>query len=93
MGKYEVLIGTAGILGLVSFSSLIMKIYRTNNTESLPWTWILLNITAQLLSLIYGIKNNAVGIYIPNSIFLCGLMYIFYVKQLNKSNETEIKDE
>jgi len=87
MGKYEVLIGTAGILGLIS------KIYRTNNTESLPWTWILLNITAQLLSLIYGIKNNAVGIYIPNSIFLCGLMYIFYVKQLNKSNETEIKDE
>ena len=93
MGKYEVLIGTAGILGLISFSSLIMKIYRTNNTESLPWTWILLNITAQLLSLIYGIKNNAVGIYIPNSIFLCGLMYIFYVKQLNKSNGTEIKDE
>jgi hypothetical protein len=28
----------------------------------------------------YGVVNNAYGIYIPNFIFLAGLFYIFYVK-------------
>ena len=46
--KFEALVGIAGILGLVSFSTLIQKIYDTHNTTSLPWTWVALNITAQL---------------------------------------------
>ena len=59
MGKYESLIGIAGIIGLISFSSLIQKIYETHNTTSLPWIWVSMNITAQILSLIYGIVNSA----------------------------------
>jgi uncharacterized protein with PQ loop repeat len=80
MGKYESFIGIAGILGLVSFSSLVQKIYQTKNTESLPWTWIVTNLGAQILSLLYGIANNAYGIYVPNIFFIAGLLYIFYVK-------------
>lgn len=87
MGKFEALIGTAGILGLVSFSTLLQKIYETHNTSSLPWTWIALNITAQILSLIYGITNGAYGIFIPNILFLSGLSYIFYVKLTYKPKE------
>lgn len=91
--KFEALVGIAGILGLVSFSTLIQKIYDTHNTTSLPWTWIALNITAQLLSMIYGIANGAYGIYIPNSLFLLGLLYIFYVKVMHKpKNEKEAKE-
>ena len=38
MGKYEFLPATAGILGLVSFSSLLKNIYDTHNTTTLTWT-------------------------------------------------------
>jgi hypothetical protein len=89
MGKYEGLIGIAGILGLISFSSLIQKIHETRNTISLPWTWVLMNIAAQSLSFTYGIINGAYGIFIPNFLFLSGLAYIFYVK----SNEKPIENK
>ena len=85
MGKYESLIGVAGILGLVSFSSLIQKIYETHNTTSLPWMWIFVNFLGQLLALIYGIANKSYGISIPCFIFLIGLGYIFYVKTVHKT--------
>ena len=91
MPKFESLIGIAGIFGLVSFSSLIQKIYDTHNTTSLPWTWIIMNLSAQLLSLIYGLGNNAYGIYIPTILFLIGLFYILYVKLKHPPNEKETK--
>jgi uncharacterized protein with PQ loop repeat len=87
MGKFEGLVGIAGILGLISFSTLIQKIYETKNTSSLPWTWVTMNIAAQSLSFIYAVANGAYGIYIPNSIFLAGLAYIFYTKFNNEKNE------
>jgi hypothetical protein len=86
MGKHEELVGMAGVLGLISFSTLVQTIFTTHNTESLPWSWIIINITAQILSFTYGLVNSAYGIYIPNSLFLCGLAYILYVKIQNKSS-------
>jgi uncharacterized protein with PQ loop repeat len=91
MPKYESLIGVAGIFGLVSFSSLVQKIYDTHNTTSLPWTWIVMNLSAQVLSLIYGLGNNAYGIYIPTILFLIGLFYILYVKIKHPTNEEKTK--
>lgn len=85
MGKHEELVGVAGVLGLISFSTLVQTIFNTHNTESLPWSWILINITAQILSFSYGLINNAYGIYIPNFLFLLGLAYILYVKIQYKS--------
>jgi hypothetical protein len=80
MGKYEGLIGIAGMLGLVSFGSLLIKIFQTHNTTTLPWTWILVNLAAQGLSVIYGIANKSYGITIPCVLFVLGLLYIFYIK-------------
>ena len=90
MGKYEGLIGIAGILGLVSFSSLLQKIYESHNTTSLPFSWIIINLVAQSLSVIYGITNNAYGIYIPCIVFVIGLLYILYVK-LNHKEKNKTK--
>ena len=91
--KLEALVGLAGMLGLVSFSTLIQRIYSTHNTDSLPWTWVTLNITAQLLSFTYGVANGAYGIYIPNSLFLVGLLYIVYVKFMyNPKDEDEVNN-
>jgi len=92
MGKYEGLVGVAGMLGLISFSTLIQKIYDTHNTTSLPWTWVVANITAQILSFSYGLINGAYGIFIPNFIFLMGLSYIFYVKLTHKEKEDKNKN-
>jgi uncharacterized protein with PQ loop repeat len=92
MGNHEELVGIAGVLGLISFSTLVQTVYSTRNTASLPWTWIIINITAQILSLIYGILNGAYGIYIPNTLFLSGLGYIFYIK-INNIDKPEAKEE
>jgi len=92
--KLEALVGIAGMLGLVSFSTLIQRIYSTHNTDSLPWTWVALNITAQILSFTYGMANSAYGIYIPNSLFLIGLTYIVYVKFMYTSvDEDEVQNK
>ena len=94
MGKFEGIIGIAGVLGLVSFTTLIHKIYTTQNTDTLPWTWVMMNISAQVLSFIYGVANDAYGIYLPNLLFIAGLVYIFYVKLKNpeKKETKEIKE-
>ena len=84
MGKFESLIGVAGVLGLISFSSLIIEVYKTHNTTSLPWTWILMNLAAQILSMIYGIGNESMGIVLPGILFLIGMFYILYVKTMHK---------
>ncbi len=80
MGKYEFLPATAGILGLVSFSSLLKNIYDTHNTTTLTWTWIIINIVSQVLVLSYGLANKAPGLYGPTILFIIGLCYILYVK-------------
>jgi hypothetical protein len=90
MGKYEGLVGIAGTLGLISFSTLLLKIYQTHNTTSLPWSWILINLTAQVLSVIYGLANNAYGIVIPCTLFVIGLIYIFYTKLMHFNNEKKM---
>ena len=84
MGKFESLIGVAGVLGLISFSSLIIEVYKTHNTTSLPWTWILMNLAAQILSMIYGIGNESIGIVLPGILFLIGMFYILYIKTMHK---------
>ena len=89
MGKYESLIGIAGMLGLVSFGSLLLKIFQTHNTTSLPWTWVLVNLAAQSLSVIYGIANKSYGITIPCVLFVLGLIYIFFVKLNHKEYEKD----
>ena len=74
-------------MGLISFSSLLATIYKTHNTTSLPWTWIIMNLAAQILSLIYGIGNGSWGIVLPGILFLIGMFYILYVKLKHKDHE------
>ena len=76
----ELLIGTAGIIGLISFSTLVQRVYNTRNTSSLPFTWIIMGMTAQCLSFTYGFIKGAYGIFIPNIFFIIGLSYILYAK-------------
>ena len=87
----ELLMGTAGIIGLISFSTLVRCVYKTHNTTSLPYTWVIMGITAQCLSFTYGFIKGAYGIFIPNIFFILGISYILYVKINYPNIETHIK--
>ncbi len=80
MGKYEWTVSIAGLLGLFSFSSLLLHIHNTHDTSSLTHAWIILNISAQALTLFYGLINKSPGLTYPSSLFLIGLIYIYIIK-------------
>ncbi len=88
MAKYESLAASAGVLGIVSFSALLYKIFLTYNTSSLPWTWVVSNITAQSLMLAYGVINKLPGITWPSFVFLLGLVYIVIIKSFHETHDT-----
>lgn len=80
MPKLEFLPAVAGGLGIVSLSTLVFKVHQTHNTSSFPYSWLFINLTAQVLSLIYALANKAWGIYVPNTIFILGLSFMLFVK-------------
>ena len=80
MGKYGFLATTSLMFNVMSFTSLLRSIYKTKVTASFNWLYLLGNIIAQILLIIYGILNNAPEIYIPTILLIFGLLYIVYIK-------------
>jgi len=90
--KYKLIAVIAGILTIIAFSSLVLRVHITKETEHLSYNWIFLILTAQSLLVIYGVINNSYGIYIPASIIVIGVLYILYIK-LHFSDANQIEDE
>ena len=80
MGKYGFLATTSLMFNVISFTSLLRSIYKTKATASFNWLYLLGNIIAQILLIIYGILNNAPEIYVPTILLIFGLLYIVYIK-------------
>ena len=80
MAKYSVLATISLMLNVLSFTSLLRTIHITKDTSSFNWLYILGNVVAQILLIIYGILNNAPEIYGPTVLLLFGLLYIVYIK-------------
>jgi hypothetical protein len=93
MAKYEILAASAGILAIISFSTLLYKIFLTYNTTSLPWTWVISNLIAQTFMLIYGIANKLQGIIWPSFVFILGLVYITIIKSFHESHDKFVEKE
>ena len=92
--KYQFIAIISGFLTIFAFSHLFYNVYKTKNTVHLSYTWILLVLSAQSLLMIYGIINNAYGIYLPASIIILGLVYIVYVKiNYNKNKYPYLKNK
>ncbi len=91
MPKLEFLPAVAGGLGIVSLSTLVFKVHQTSNTTSFPYSWLFINLTAQILSLIYALANKAWGIYVPNTIFILGLSYMLFVKVFKEAKTAPSK--
>lgn len=80
MGKYSVLATTSLMFNVISFFSLVFHIYKTKNTTSFNWFYLIGNIVSQILLIIYGISNNAPEIYLPTMLLFIGLTYVMYIK-------------
>lgn len=80
MGKYSILATTSLMFNVVAFFSLVVSIYYTHNTISFTWPYLLGNIIAQILLIIYGLANKAPEIYGPTILLCVGLAYIVYDK-------------
>ncbi len=87
MGKYSVLATTSLMFNVVSFFSLIITIYKTKNTSSFNWLYLIGNVVAQILLIIYGIANNAPEIYAPTGLLFIGLLYIVFIKMFYHSDD------
>jgi uncharacterized protein with PQ loop repeat len=90
--KYKIIAVISVILTIIAFSSLVLRVHMTKETEGLTFTWIFSVLTAQSLLVVYGVINNSYGIYVPASILLIGVLYILYIK-LNYDNVKRIEDE
>ena len=87
--KYQIIAGISGTMTLLALSNLIHRVYSTQNTEHLTYTWIFLILSAQSLLVLYGLLNKAYGIYLPASLVVMGVSYILFVKVKNTENKIE----
>ena len=55
-------------------------ILKTKETISFNWYYLIGNLIAQILLIIYGVENKAPEIYGPTLILICGLLYIIFIK-------------
>lgn len=90
--KHQTISGIAGVLSLIAFSSIIYKVYITQNTAHVTYTWICLIISSQSLFILYGILNNSYGIYLPSIIHIIGIFYILFVK-LKNARTKNVEDD
>jgi uncharacterized protein with PQ loop repeat len=78
--KYQIISVISGILTIIGFSSLVLRVHTTKETEHLTYMWIFLLLTSQSLLIIYGVINNLYGIYVPAAIIILGVLSILYIK-------------
>lgn len=91
MGKFGLLATTSLMINVVAFVSLVINIYKTHNTSTYTWSYLLLNAFGQILLIIYGLANKAPEIYGPTIILCIGLLYIMYNKYIYRGNTEKLK--
>lgn len=82
MAKLPILATISLMANVVAFFSIVSNIYVTHQTQSYTWFSLFVNVSAQILLIIYGLANNAPEIYGPTVLLLFGLSYIIYDKHM-----------
>ena len=80
MHKYALLATSSLMFNVFSFGSLVLHIHKTKDTNNFNWYYLIGNLIAQILLIIYGVANKAPEIYGPTLILICGLLYIIFIK-------------
>lgn len=89
MNKYALLATISLMFNVFSFGSLVLHIHTTKQTESFNWLYLMGNVMAQILLIIYGVSNKAPEIYGPTILLICGLLYIIFIKFTYSKSETK----
>ena len=89
--KYQILTAVSGMLAILAFSSVVLRVHMTKETDNLTFTWIFLVLMSQMLLYIYGLINNVYGIYVPAASLCLGILYILYIK-INYDNGNKIEE-
>lgn len=92
MPKYALLATTSLMFNVFSFSLLVFHIHTTKETSSFNWYYLIGNIIAQILLIIYGIANKAPEIYGPTLLLITGLIYIIFIKFNYKKSKEQSKE-
>jgi len=83
--KYFEIIGfLAAILTTVAFFPQVIKVYKTQNTQSISLSMYIVFSIAILLWLVYGFYLNSLPMIIANAITLVSSIYILYMKLKHK---------
>jgi len=83
--KYFEIIGfLAAIITTVAFFSQVIKVYKTQNTQSISLSMYIVFSIGILLWLVYGFYLNSLPMIIANAITLVSSIYILYMKLKHK---------
>ncbi|MFC4268257.1 SemiSWEET transporter [Polaribacter marinivivus] len=83
--KYFEIIGfLAAILTTVAFFPQVIKVYKTQNTQSISLSMYIVFSIGILLWLVYGFYLNSLPMIIANAITLVSSIYILYMKLKHK---------
>jgi hypothetical protein len=80
MGKLKILATVSLMISSISFTSLVWRIYTTQNTSTYSWIYLSGILLAQSLMITYGLANNAPELYLPTIYGVVGMLYIMYNK-------------
>lgn len=88
--KYKY-ISTAFFIG--AFSILVYRVYETKDVNNLSYTWISFVVMSQLFLIMHGICNNKIEAIFSSIYILCGVLYIFILKQYTTKNNDDDYNE
>ena len=92
MAKYEWVASIAGSIGLTASFRLYYDIYKTKDTSTFTWWYLLLALFTQLLLVFYAYINGLIGILWPTIILILGYIFIMYVKYVYYKKDKLKKD-
>ena len=87
--KYKLQIGLLGTaIGLMSFYSVLTKIWKTKKTFNFPYEALILTLIGWALTAVYGILNKSHSTIILGIVYFFIFSFILYVK-INNPQESE----
>ena len=84
MKHLEIIGFLAAILTTVAFFPQVIKVYKTQNTQSISLSMYIVFSIGILLWLVYGFYLNSLPMIIANTITLVSSIYILYMKLKHK---------
>ena len=86
--KYKLEVGLLGtVIGLASFRSVLVKIWKTKKTFNFPYEALILTLIGWVITSIYGILNKSHSTIILGIVYFSIFLFILYVKITNPQED------